>query len=135
MSLKVKKCKECGVLFTYMGNDMCPECVKTQDEIFVKIRDYLDEHPHARVPELAEELEIKEKTILDFIKQGRIMLTEAVLTCVNCGRPVYTGTICDECRQNIGGQINQAIEAKRKEQERFETGVEINRTGGMHVKK
>lgn len=135
MSLNVKKCKECGSIFNYMGRDICPECIKRLDECFVAIRDYLDEHPNAKVAELSEELEIKEKTILDFIKQGRIMVREPVLNCVNCGRPICGGDLCDECRSNIGGQISKVVDSKKKEKERIETDININRTGGMHVKK
>lgn len=135
MALDVRKCKECGKIFPNYGRDKCPECLKKLDDWFVAIRDYLDEHPHAKVVELSEELEIPEKVILNFIKEGRILVREAIIKCLQCGKPVYSGSICDECKKNIGSQINKAVEAKKKIMERFDTGVEINRTGGMHSKK
>lgn len=135
MALNIKKCKECGKIFQFMGKELCPDCLQKMDDWFVAIRDYLDEHPNARISELSEQLEIREKVILDFIKQGRIELREAVLRCVHCGRPIVTGDMCDDCRANIGGQLAVAVEAKRKLQEKFDTGVSINATGGMHSKK
>ena len=135
MSLNVKKCRECGNLFQYTGKDICNDCFQKLDEYFVQVRDYLDEHPNAKVAELSEELDIKERIILDFIKQGRLILKEAVLQCVNCGKPICTGKMCDECVNIIGGRINQVVSEKKKQLESFETGVSINETGGMHVKK
>lgn len=135
MSLNVKKCKRCGKIFQYMGRDMCPECVEKIDDCFVMIRDYLDEHPNAGIGEVSEALEIDEKIILDFIKSGRILLKEAVLKCMSCGRPIRCGEMCDECKAKITNKLAAAVKSKEKEEEKIRKEREINRTGGMHVKK
>lgn len=134
MSVNVKKCRECGKIFQYFGKDICPECLQKLDDWFMEIRDYLDEHPSAKVSELSQELEIKEKVIMDFIRQGRIMLKEAVITCNNCGKPINGGDMCDECKSNIGGKLSEAIALKKKLEEERKQDLSVSRTGGMHVK-
>ena len=54
MPVNVKKCRECGGLFQSTGKDICSDCLKKLVDVFVAIRDYLDEHPNAKIPEVSE---------------------------------------------------------------------------------
>lgn len=133
MAVIVKKCRECKTLFHSTGKDICPECMKKLDDIFMTIRDYLDEHPNAKIPEVAEALEISEKIILDFIKQGRITLKDPVLVCSKCGRPIHTGMMCDECTKSITSQISSVVDAKKYAVDNKDKWHQ--NSSGMHVKK
>lgn len=136
MTLNVKKCKNCGRIFQFIGKDICPECVQVNDDYFLAIRDYLDDNPNARIPEISEDLDIDEKFIFEFIKSGRIIMREAVVTCVNCGKRINGGEMCDECKNKMSSRISASVESKkqaRSEEEKQKLG-NYARTGGMHVK-
>ncbi|MBQ9625470.1 MAG: MerR family transcriptional regulator [Clostridia bacterium] len=136
MGLDVRKCRECGRLFQNNGRDLCMECADKLDKWFVEIRDYIDENPSARIYEIAEALEIPEKTILGFIKEGRIELREAVLRCTNCGKPIVRGTLCIDCHDKISGSIGDAVKKRDEAEEKAREAIKlhIKKTGGMHSK-
>jgi uncharacterized Zn finger protein (UPF0148 family) len=66
-------CRACGTPFQGGINDhLCPPCREKEVEMFQKVRDYIREHPAAKVDEIAEGTEVDERVILRFINQGRL---------------------------------------------------------------
>lgn len=107
--MNIRNCKRCGRLYTYNGIDLCPECYRQDEEDFIKIRDYIEAHPYATMIEISRETQVAIKKIMEFLKEGRLMLnsdnTNIVLKCERCGKPISTGRFCEECKNKLGKEL------------------------------
>lgn len=96
--MEIMVCKNCKRLFHYMfGAQLCPVCSKqvlahkvndtevttklhpvvlVEEEDYARVRDYIMEHPNATVAQVATELEISPTKIFEWIREGRIELSE-----------------------------------------------------------
>ncbi|MDL2237823.1 MerR family transcriptional regulator, partial [Christensenellaceae bacterium OttesenSCG-928-K19] len=72
-----RTCQWCGGIYTYMGNPLCPKCVKEQEEDFQKVKKYLYENPGAGVEEVVEETEVDIKRVMHFLREGRLEMKNA----------------------------------------------------------
>jgi flagellar operon protein (TIGR03826 family) len=100
MSSRVRQCRQCGRIFTTLGSDTCPSCAEELDENFRKVKNYLYDHPDANVVEISKGTEVPEKTVLHFLKEGRLSVDESVcaLECERCGAPISAGRYCKACQ-------------------------------------
>ncbi|HBU12467.1 MAG TPA: hypothetical protein DEB31_06990 [Clostridiales bacterium] len=98
-----RTCQRCKKIYTYMGNPLCPSCVKQLDEDFQKIKKYLYENPGAGVEEVSEKTEVEVKTVLHFLREGRLEMKNAdgMLLCTKCGVPITKGTMCPACMSGM----------------------------------
>ncbi|GAB6098367.1 hypothetical protein JCM16358_02460 [Halanaerocella petrolearia] len=70
----LKKCNNCGRLFATQNNqdrNLCPNCFQEEREKFRLVRDYLWDHQGASIKKIAQETDVKQKTIRRFIREGR----------------------------------------------------------------
>lgn len=113
MNLDVRNCKSCGRLFQYNGNPNCPECLKSKDDDFTVVRDYVRKHPNAGVAEVSEETNVSMKQIRQWIREERLILTEVSaemgINCEGCGRPIRTGRLCPSCKTQMNRDLKQAF--------------------------
>ena len=50
--MDVRNCRGCGRLFNYLqGPHLCPACMQKLEEKFSQVKDYLEDNPHATIPE------------------------------------------------------------------------------------
>lgn len=103
--MEVKNCKVCKRMFNYIaGEVLCPACRDEMEVKFRDIKDYLWEHKNSSVDEVAEKFEIPKQTIFDWIRQGRLQLSEDSmirLTCERCGSSILTGMYCAPCQREL----------------------------------
>jgi uncharacterized protein len=98
---EVKNCKMCGKIF--QGNEItevCKDCITNEDSDFSRIRDFLYEHPHSSIYDVATSLNITINIIKHYLRDGRIEIVEKdnqFLTCTTCGKPIHSGWYCDDC--------------------------------------
>lgn len=110
--MEMKNCKKCGRVFASFGDKICPECKAAEDELFVTVKEYIYDHPHASIKEIAEETQVEEDTILRFLREGRIEVADdslSTLTCEKCGAPVKSGRYCPECAKKLANSMNAAV--------------------------
>lgn len=118
-----RKCKSCGSIFNFMGKPMCPNCIKKMDEDFAKVRKYIYENPNARAEEISEETGVDTKTIMQFLREGRLELrvADGSILCEKCGVPISSGRLCPTCSQNISNNMSSVLpkapEPKKHQQE------------------
>lgn len=98
---ELRNCKRCGRMFQFKGySDICYNCY-TRDEIeFKRIKEYLYEHPFAKIFEVSSDLDIPVSKLKRFLREGRLEIVEktnAFLLCEKCGKPIRSGQYCDEC--------------------------------------
>lgn len=94
-------CTICGRMFQITGlRAVCPDCFEKDMRDFNTIRDYLYIHPRAKVFEVANNLDIPVPVIKRYLREGRLEIIEKenqFLKCEKCGKPICSGTQCDNC--------------------------------------
>ncbi|HHY71384.1 MAG TPA: MerR family transcriptional regulator, partial [Thermoanaerobacterales bacterium] len=92
---------QCGKLFVYSHRNLCPECLKKDEQEFDLVRDFLYDNPQASLEEISEATGISTKNILEYLKEGRLMLrndnVNILLSCELCGEPILSGRMCEKC--------------------------------------
>ncbi len=130
-----KKCKKCGNIFRYIGNPLCPKCVNKMEDEFKEIKDYLYKNANATVKEIADELEIDEKTIIHFIKEGRLEMKSAdgSIVCEKCGMAITSGRLCKNCSTNLSEKLSSVLPQEPKKQQ---STLSSTKTGSkMHIER
>lgn len=65
------------------------------------MRDYIYDTPQATIEEVSENTKVPVATVLEYLKEGRLMLRESnvnlLLECELCGEPILTGRLCEKC--------------------------------------
>ncbi|MHB8171468.1 MAG: flagellar protein [Thermincolia bacterium] len=127
--MTVKNCVKCGKLFMYVNRNVCPDCVEKEEQDYNKVRDYLKEHPGARVEEIGRETEVEEGLIMRFLREGRLITMAAPeLECLSCRAPILHGSLCEKCSKAVSHDIEvvqrekQATDqAKHKERDKWKS--------------
>ncbi|MGI6485480.1 MAG: MerR family transcriptional regulator [Tepidanaerobacteraceae bacterium] len=107
--MKLRNCPICGKLFVYTYNNKCPDCAKKYEEDFKKVRAYLAENPNTSIEEIAEKTGVNEKRVLEFLREGRLILKRAnrnLITCELCDKPIFSGKYCEECAAKVKAKFN-----------------------------
>jgi len=103
--MELRNCPVCGKVFLYTTRNLCPDCAAKEEEEFKKVRDYLYEVPGATMEEIAEKTGVSVKKILEFLKEGRLILKKdnanILLKCERCGAPILTGRYCEKCVEEM----------------------------------
>ncbi|HHU70177.1 MAG TPA: MerR family transcriptional regulator [Thermoanaerobacterales bacterium] len=103
--MDLRNCPICGKLFVFMTRNMCPDCIKKEDEEFDLVREYINEHAEATIDEVSEATGIPPSKILKFLKEGRLMISpnniNIVLRCEMCDEPILTGRYCKKCAEEF----------------------------------
>lgn len=98
--MELRNCPNCGKLFVYVTKNLCPACAKKDEENFRNVKDYLYDNPGATIDEVSEETGVDTKKILEYLKEGRLILKQnnaSILSCESCGKPILTGRFCKNC--------------------------------------
>lgn len=108
--IKVKKCIRCGKLFKAdsLNLDLCPYCIKLDNEDFEKIRNYLYEHKTATSVELSEATGVSVMQIERYLKNGRLEIPEnspIYIKCELCGAEIKSGRICSACSVSLSNAV------------------------------
>lgn len=115
ISMDVKNCKRCRRLFNYIsGQPICPACREELEAEFQKVKKYIQDHRNATVAQVAEECEVEESQIRQWVREERLMFAEGSVSgiaCEVCGTPITSGRFCDKCK---AGMINDLSRAGRQ---------------------
>jgi protein-arginine kinase activator protein McsA len=121
----------CGRLFQSFGTNMCPVCAEKMDRYFLKVKDYLYEHPDANVFDTSQETGVPEKVVLNFLREGWLSISGMgnMLECEKCGAPIASGRFCLECQNKLEKVLISAYKPESNAK------VETQKTspGRMHV--
>ena len=113
--IDISQCIICKKPFQIVSSKVCPNCLEEMDGHFIKVRDYLDEHPHAGVEKVAKETEVPKSVIMFLIKEGRLIIGTGkggTLICEVCKKPIPEGKICDTCKGNLASMIDKTAPSK-----------------------
>ncbi len=122
--MEVRNCPQCGRLFNYIRTNLCPVCVKEAEEEFQKVRIHLRDNPNISIIELAEETDVEEEKIIQWIREGRIEskgLKGSSLKCEDCGVPISSGSKCEKCKQELAdgfSRISQEMQSSMENEKK-----------------
>ena len=101
-------CPRCGKLFMKINESVCPSCAKELDEKFEDVRAYLKDNPNRTIKEVSEACNVSVKSILRYIREGKLEASAGIqseVTCSRCGIPITTGRMCKKCAAEVGQQV------------------------------
>lgn len=113
--MEVRNCKGCGKLFNYMEGDkpLCAACQRKLEQKFSEVRTYIEEHPQTTIQQVSEEKDVSVKQIKQWIRQERLVLSQASadgILCEHCGIPIRSGRFCEKCKTAMQNTFANAIE-------------------------
>jgi uncharacterized protein len=123
--VELKNCKICGRIFQSNGfSEICPGCYKQDENDYNKIREYLYEHPYAKIFEVSLNLDIPVSRIKRYLREDRLQIVESsnlFLDCEKCGAPIHSGRYCDECITAVNHDFKVVFNeiAKKPEQHKL----------------
>jgi flagellar operon protein (TIGR03826 family) len=98
--MDIANCPRCGKLFTRFSDSLCEDCLKTEENLFETVREYVDEHPDCAMKDVAKATGATVKKIMKFLREGRLQISRGMkgdLRCEKCGKPISAGRLCDSC--------------------------------------
>lgn len=114
--MNVKNCRGCGKLFNYIGGpnaNLCPDCIRSLEDKFVEVKEYLDEHRSASMNEISRECEVSTKQIEKWVREERLVFSDDSsigIGCEICGATIKSGRYCDACKANVVNKLDNAYE-------------------------
>lgn len=97
--MNIANCDRCGRIFQKTTQTTCPSCLQIEEDEFNLVKKYIKEHPHTNITQLVAELHIQEKTIVKFLREGRIMSNHHLsYPCAKCENSITEGIFCEDCK-------------------------------------
>ncbi|MCL2618022.1 MAG: hypothetical protein FWD98_03095 [Defluviitaleaceae bacterium] len=127
--MNVKNCPSCGRMFVPTSSSkVCDPCKHSDEAGFNSIKEFIEEYPNSTMGEVSNATGVSIKKILNYVREGRLVATETMMTeigCKSCGQPVKTGNFCEDCAL----KMNKDIQGLYREDEKPEvkmTGIKMN---------
>lgn len=130
--MDIRNCKRCGTVFPYQGIPICNSCKRQDEEDFLRVKKFLEEHPNTTLLELSNELEISVEKVKKFLKEGRLEAIGAnlMIECEACGKLIKNGRYCEECQnktmKNLKGIAKDMMASQKP--------ASSKKTGGFYFK-
>lgn len=105
-------CPRCGKLFQRFASPICDSCIKSEDEDFLRIKEYINDNPGSSMAIVADGTGVSLKRILKYLKEGRLELAEGSvgeLACERCDVPITTGKYCKKCQAALSAEMNELL--------------------------
>lgn len=116
--MEVKVCTRCKNLFQYIaGQCICPHCLRKEEDMFSKVKDFLRSNPGASMQQVNEETGVPVYTIERFIRAGRLEVSAHSpigIPCQKCGQLIRTGKYCKQCTSQLTNELSQAANELRE---------------------
>lgn len=112
--MEFKTCKNCAMVFQYMGSgeELCSACKKQEDKDLEMVQKYLMTNSSAKAEEIVERTGVSEGSILRMVKSGKINIDSVfkpTLTCNMCGLSIQSGRYCADCERKMAHGFGTGI--------------------------
>ena len=116
--MDVANCPRCGKLFSRMSSPICEKCEKEEEDIFQRVKTYVDENSNSSLEQVATATGVSVKKITKYLRDGRLEASEGMgagsLVCDSCGKPIPRGRYCDACVITLNQQVTDAFAKPEK---------------------
>lgn len=107
-----KECGNCGgiMVFQGVGEYKCEECGTIAYDDYGKARCYIEQHRGATAAEIEAGTGVKQRTIRNLLKEGRLEVTadsKVFLHCEICKKEIRMGRFCPECEKNYHRRMEE----------------------------
>ncbi len=130
--MEMRNCPECGRIFAYIRTNLCPACIRKDEEDYRKVRNFIARNPGVDIITVSEETGVDEEKIVRYLKEGRIINahpnTKISIECELCGALIPNGRYCKACTEKLTAGLRKTIEAenqKAKEEEERRRGLRM----------
>ena len=117
--MDVRNCRQCKKLFNYISGPLiCPNCKDALEKKFYDVKEYIRDNPHVGISEVAEAMEVSRNQIQQWIREERLQFAEdsnIALQCEKCGKKIFTGRYCEECKAKMANRLTKAFEEPKPE--------------------
>ena len=125
----LRNCKKCNRLFSSTnGTSLCSRCSNEVDDGFTRVREYIYDNPSSSVKEVATGTGVDADSILKWIREGRIVLSDRanIAFCERCDTPTDGSRYCGKCVRELSEGLKSGLaeKANGSNQQRH----------GMHIK-
>lgn len=109
----IRTCRKCKTIIEEKSlHDYCPECYKKIEEVFMRIREYIEAYPGATAFEIEQETGIPYHVVNNFVHEGRLIeIPNEYLNieCKGCGCLLLSAhhKYCPECRKKLEKDIEE----------------------------
>jgi len=111
--MNVRNCRKCGRIFNYIvGPPLCASCKEEAEKTYQTVKKYVQEHKGATIPEVAEECNVDQQQIRQWIREERLEFAEDSMigiACEVCGATIRTGRFCEPCKAKMTMGLKSAI--------------------------
>jgi len=111
--MDVKNCKSCNRLFQYIGGPpLCPACRDELENKFQEVKEFIYQNRGSSIADVAEATGVSTKQIKQWIREDRLVLSEATadgITCEHCGVPICSGRFCEKCKNQMASGFSATI--------------------------
>jgi len=111
--MDVKNCKGCNRLFQYIGGPpLCPACREELENKFAEVKEYIYQNRGTSIAEVSEATGVSVKQIKQWIREDRLVLSEATedgIECEHCGTPICSGRFCEKCKNQMASGFSATI--------------------------
>ena len=133
MGMDLINCKKCGRAFMKDGNDFCRRCRSDTEDEYRIVKQYVYDNPGATILEVHEATGVAEKLILQYLREGRLEITDDtnfVLDCQRCGTSIKSGKYCENCTHEMAKEFQSAMKPVKREEKKPDAAKKSQR---MHV--
>jgi hypothetical protein len=115
-NLKAANCKICGKVFLKANFDICPDCIRKEQELIKNINDYCYNKKIVTLEEISKEFNEPLKKLEKFLLDRKLVqiMDKLEMTCKMCGvkyRIVSEGRLyCKICFEKLHSQMNNGNE-------------------------
>ena len=133
--MEMANCRKCKKVYAKIRSQICPECEKEEEQLFLAVQDYLRDHPKAPLTEVAEATGVSAKKIMNYLRDGRIEVAIPVLQCDGCGTLISTGKLCEECQKKAASDWENMTSTMRANAPALESQTSGAPKVTMHTRK
>ncbi|MGL4362143.1 MAG: hypothetical protein ACRCSG_02555 [Cellulosilyticaceae bacterium] len=116
--MEIKVCKRCKKMFQYIaGRTICPACIKNEEDIFIKVKEYLRENRGADMNTVCEETGATTAMIQMFLREGRLEVATGSplsMNCEHCGETISKGRYCEKCQKELQDSFSKVASTMAK---------------------
>ena len=116
--MEIINCPRCGKLFSKMSSPICELCQKEEEEIFQRVRKYIEENPNCTVTEVTVAVDVSVKKIMRYLREGRLEVSQGMvgeLRCEKCGKPIRRGHYCDACVIDLNQEVVEMFDSSKSD--------------------